>query len=107
MEGKLPEKAGEMAIDRMYADNNGISVGDTLKSGSKKWKVTGFVALSDYSCLFQNNNDSMFDAVNLEYQLLHRKSLNPWIRRSFSTAIPGCMTKHPKMKNRKKRCRKI
>ena len=22
MEGKLPEKAGEMAIDRMYADNN-------------------------------------------------------------------------------------
>mgnify|MGYP000025431007 CR=1 FL=1 len=31
MEGKLPEKAGEMAIDRMYADNNKISVGDTLK----------------------------------------------------------------------------
>ena len=30
MEGKLPEKAGEMAIDRMYADNNKISVGDTL-----------------------------------------------------------------------------
>ena len=52
MEGKLPEKAGEMAIDRMYADNNKISVGDTLKSGSQKWKVTGFVALSDYSCLF-------------------------------------------------------
>ena len=52
-----------MAIDRMYADNNKISVGDTLKSGSQKWKVTGFVALSDYSCLFQNNNDSMFDAI--------------------------------------------
>ena len=63
MEGKLPEKAGDMAIDRMYADNNKISVGDTLKSGSQKWKVTGFVALSDYSCLFQNNNDSMFDAI--------------------------------------------
>ena len=63
MEGKLPEKAGEMAIDRMYADNNKISVGDTLKSGSQKWKVTGFVALSDYSCLFQNNHDSMFDAI--------------------------------------------
>lgn len=52
-----------MAIDRMYADNNKISVGDILKSGSKEWKVTGFVALSDYSCLFQNNNDSMFDAI--------------------------------------------
>ena len=63
MEGELPEKSDEIAIDRMYADNNAISVGDTIKSGSQEWKVTGFVALSDYSCLFQNNNDSMFDAV--------------------------------------------
>lgn len=63
MKGKLPESTDEIAIDRMYADNNHISVGDVLTSGGKKWKVTGFVALSDYSCLFQNNNDSMFDAV--------------------------------------------
>lgn len=63
MKGRLPESTDEIAIDRMYADNNRISVGDTLISGGKKWKVTGFVALSDYSCLFQNNNDSMFDAV--------------------------------------------
>lgn len=63
MKGKLPTTIDEIAIDRMYADNNHISVGDVLISGGKKWKVTGFVALSDYSCLFQNNNDSMFDAV--------------------------------------------
>lgn len=63
MKGTLPTKSDEIAIDRMYADNNHISVGDVLTSGGKKWKVTGFVALSDYSCLFQNNNDSMFDAV--------------------------------------------
>lgn len=63
MKGKLPTTIDEIAIDRMYADNNHISVGDVLTSGGKKWKVTGFVALSDYSCLFQNNNDSMFDAV--------------------------------------------
>ena len=63
MEGSLPEKTGEIAIDRMYADNNGLSVGDTLTSGKRTWKVTGLVALSDYSALFQNNNDSMFDSV--------------------------------------------
>lgn len=63
MKGKLPESTDEIAIDRMYADNNHISVGDVLISGGKEWKVTGLVALSDYSCLFQNNNDSMFDAV--------------------------------------------
>ena len=63
MDGELPARRGEMAIDRMYADNNGLSVGDTLQSGKKTWKITGLVALSDYSCLFQNNNDSMFDSV--------------------------------------------
>lgn len=63
MKGTLPATSDEIAIDRMYADNNNISVGDVLTSGGKRWTVTGLVALSDYSCLFQNNNDSMFDAV--------------------------------------------
>ena len=63
MEGEFPKTANEIAIDRMYADNNKISIGDTLKSDTQNWKVTGFIALPDYSCLFQNNNDSMFDSV--------------------------------------------
>ena len=63
MEGVFPKAANEIAIDRMYADNNKISIGDTLKSDTQSWKVTGFIALPDYSCLFQNNNDSMFDSV--------------------------------------------
>ena len=63
MEGKLPEKAGEMAIDRMYADNNSLKTGDIITRGKKSWRITGLVALSDYSALFQDNNDSMFDSV--------------------------------------------
>ena len=65
MKGELPKATGEIAIDRMYADNNDLKVGDILKSqsGKQTWKITGLVALSDYSCLFQNNNDSMFDSV--------------------------------------------
>ena len=63
MDGELPSETGEIAIDRMYADNNLLNIGDTLDDGTKSWTITGLVALSDYSCLFQNNNDSMFDAV--------------------------------------------
>ncbi len=63
MDGELPEKTGEIAIDRMYADNNQLKVGDTLSDGKKDWTITGLVALSDYSALFQNNNDTMFDSV--------------------------------------------
>lgn len=33
MKGELPAGTGEIAIDRMYADNNNLSVGDTLRSG--------------------------------------------------------------------------
>lgn len=63
MEGSFPNGTGEIAIDRMYAENNGIGIGDVLTSERRSWKVTGLVALPDYSCLFADNSDSMFDAV--------------------------------------------
>ena len=63
MEGRMPEKTDEIAIDRMYADNNSLKVGDVIASEDRSWRVTGLVALSDYSALFSDNNDSMFDAI--------------------------------------------
>ena len=70
MEGKLPKEKNEIAIDRMHADNNNISVGDEIKVSGKLLKVTGLIALSDYSCLFENNADVMFDAINFDVALL-------------------------------------
>ena len=64
MQGALPDAIGEIAIDRMYADNNNLTIGDTLTAESgESWTVTGLVALPDYSCLFSDNSDAMFDAV--------------------------------------------
>ena len=63
MDGAMPTGTDEIAIDRMYADNNGLTIGDRLESGARFWIITGLVALPDYSCLFSDNNDSMFDAV--------------------------------------------
>ena len=63
MEGAFPQGADEIGVDRMYADNNGLHIGDMVESGDHTWKITGLVALSDYSALFQNNSDSMFDSV--------------------------------------------
>lgn len=62
MEGAMPQGENEIAIDRMYADNNGIVVGDTLSVDGKELKVSGLVALSDYSSLFASPSDMMFDA---------------------------------------------
>lgn len=63
MEGRLAENKDEIAIDRMYAENNNIKVGDTLTVGNKKLNVVGLIALSDYKALFSNTTDMMFDAV--------------------------------------------
>ena len=63
MKGKMPKKSGEIAVDRMYADNNELKVGDTVKSRKKTFRITGLVALPYTCALFQIINDTMFDAV--------------------------------------------
>ena len=63
MEGELPKTSDEIAVDRMHADNNELSVGDTLTVGGKILKISGLVALSDYSALYEKASDMMFDAT--------------------------------------------
>ncbi|MBQ8434770.1 MAG: ABC transporter permease [Oscillospiraceae bacterium] len=63
MEGVLPENSNQIAIDRVYAKNNEISVGDTMVIDEREFEVTGLAALSDYSTLYQNPSDMMFDAI--------------------------------------------
>ena len=63
MEGEIPSAADEIAIDRMHADNNELSVGDMLTIGGKRLRISGTVALSDYSALYEKSSDMMFDAT--------------------------------------------
>ena len=76
MSGVLPAAGDEIAIDRMYAENNGLSVGDTLSSSDGSWRITGFVALPDYSCLFQDNSDAMFDSLQFGVALVTQEALS-------------------------------
>ena len=81
MEGALPERTGEIAIDRMYADNNSLHVGDALTGGGHTWTITGLVALSYYSALFSDNTDSMFDSVKFGVSIVPAEEfagLNPY-----------------------------
>ena len=90
MEGTLPEKADEIAIDRMYADNNGLKVGDTLSlqeqtdsaeaAAGSVYRISGLVALSDYSALFENNNDTMFDAKQFGVSVVTKEAFQVFDR---------------------------
>lgn len=64
MSGRMPNSDNEIALDRLYARNQKIAIGDSVKMGGKTLTVCGTVALPDYSCLFESNSDMMFDSVN-------------------------------------------
>lgn len=70
LSGELPAKDDEIAIDRVFAKNNDISVGDSITLNSKKLRITGFIALPDYSTLFESNTDSMFDSVHFSVAVM-------------------------------------
>lgn len=76
MKGSFPANTDEIAIDRMYADNNEVNVGDIIKTDKKTLKVTGFVALSDYSALFSDNGDMMFDAMKFGVGVMTEEGFN-------------------------------
>ena len=61
-EGRLPQAAGEIALDNLHAGIAGIKVGDRIRVGGRNLTVTGLVALPNYSALFKDNADIMFDA---------------------------------------------
>ena len=69
-EGEYPANISEIAIDRLYAENNEISVGDYMSIEGRRFRVTGLVALTDYSALFKNNTDMMFDAKQFTVTLV-------------------------------------
>lgn len=62
MKGDMPEAPDDIAIDRMYAVNNKFDVGDLIDVDGGSYRISGLVALPDYSALFQDNDDMMFDA---------------------------------------------
>ncbi len=76
MKGALPTGKNEIAIDRMYAKNNSLDVGDVLTVGDKELTISGFVALSDYSALYASPSDMMFDAIKFGVAVVTEEGFN-------------------------------
>ncbi len=83
MSGKLPSGENEIAIDRMYADNNALKEGDVLTVGDRKLTVSGFVALSDYSALYASPSDMMFDAIKFGVAIMTEEGFDTMGESSF------------------------
>lgn len=56
-EGELPVADNEIAVDRLFAKNRNIHIGDTLTLNGQDFVVTATISLPDYSSLFKSNQD--------------------------------------------------
>lgn len=61
LDGDMPKSDTDVAIDRLYAKNHDLEIGDKFGVAGKDLTISGIVALSDYSTLYQNASDMMFD----------------------------------------------
>lgn len=61
LDGDMPKADTDVAIDWLYAKNHDLEIGDKFGVAGKDLTISGIVALSDYSTLYQNASDMMFD----------------------------------------------
>ncbi|MDO5695129.1 MAG: ABC transporter permease [Eubacteriales bacterium] len=60
-EGGAPQRDDEIALERIYAKAHGYAVGDTFRLADKDYRVSGIMALPDYSAILRNRNDALMD----------------------------------------------
>jgi putative ABC transport system permease protein len=64
VEGRLPERNDEIALDNLNSLARGLKIGDRIPVDGHELTITGFVALPNYSAMFKDNADLMFDKDN-------------------------------------------
>ena len=62
-EGRAPQSATEVALDRLFMENHGLHVGDTVSLEGKPFEIVGVCTLPDYQALFENNTDFVHNAL--------------------------------------------
>ena len=71
-EGNLAKNKNEIAINKLFAENNDLKVGDTItfkkeffKDNKEKiFKIVGFIVTPDYNSSFQKSTDLIFNAID-------------------------------------------
>lgn len=66
LSGRLPEKDNEIAIDRVFAEENNYQLHDEIEG----FEIVGMIALPDYLALYENNSDFMMNMMTFGVSLL-------------------------------------
>lgn len=60
-EGEDVKSDNDIILDRLFAANHNIKVGDAVKLCGEEFKVSGMVSFADYTSLFKSNQDLVMD----------------------------------------------
>lgn len=104
MSGKLAKKDDEIALDRVFAKNNNYKVGDNITIDKNTYKITGFIAMPDYSCVFEDNADMMFDSVNFGVASMTDNGLSKLKESKLSYCYAVKYNKKPESDKNKRIC---
>ena len=63
-QGRAPQTDAEIALDRVFCQNNDLKLGDKVELAGRSMELVGIVVLSDYTCLFQNNSSFIFNVLS-------------------------------------------
>ena len=61
-EGRLPEAANELVVEKRYCEVHGVGVGDVLKVAGRELVVTGIGTTVDYDAPFRKFSDTAIDS---------------------------------------------
>lgn len=62
-EGRRPKADDEVAIDRVFATNNNLSVGDKVELEGRTYTICGIMTQPDSQALFLNNSDFTVNTI--------------------------------------------
>lgn len=82
--GKLPEKENEIAVERLFAKNRGIKIGDIIDTNGISMKVTGIIAVPDYNSLYKSNQDLLPNTTDFGISLVTKEGFEQYNKDSLT-----------------------
>ncbi len=70
-EGSLPTNSNEVAIDRLFASNQNLSVGDNIELNGNTFIISATISLPDYTSLFKSNQDLMMNSYDFGVSIVN------------------------------------
>ena len=103
LDGAFPEKADEIAIDRMHADNVGVKVGDEISVSGQRFKVVGLIAYVNYATLHEKSTDMMFDAIKFGVSVVTPEEFESLNQEKLQYSYSWVYDKAPKNEKQEKK----